>query len=156
MSEAKSRPTRAALLPSLLTACGLLWTAAPAQAQGFDCRYAATPDEKLICRDPRLGRLDEELSSAYARQYYGTSGPARTRLDQQEDAWVVERRRCGADPACIEQTYRRRMEQLGSAARPAQSAIPQSQQGAVAQPQPGAVAQPQHGMVQPPHAVIAP
>src|SRR5947207_7760476 len=157
----KFRAVRAALLPSLLLGWGVLCATAPAHAQGFDCRYAATPDEKLICRDSRLGRLDEELNSVYARQYYGTSSPARTRLDQQEDSWVIERRRCGTDYACVEQSYRRRIEQLGGAGRAAQGATPQPQQGggqpqqgavvvhpqqgAAAHPQQGAVAQPQQG-----------
>src|SRR5437588_12950073 len=115
MMVRKITAAQTALLASLLLSCGLLCTAVPVHAQSFDCRYAATPDEKLICRDPRLGRLDEELNSAYARQYYGQPGAGRNRLDQAEDAWVVERRRCGTDYAWVEQSYRRRIQQLGGA-----------------------------------------
>ena len=146
---------RTILLSSLLVVgTGLYCIGAPAHGQGFDCRYARSPDEQMVCRDPRLSRLDEQLNSVYAREYYGQQGAARGRLDQAEDAWVIERRRCGADYACIEQSYRRRIEQLGGPGRPAQGAIPQPQQGAVAPPQHGVPAQPQQSTAAPPHQSV--
>lgn len=38
----------------------------PARAASFDCAKAATPVEKAVCADPRLGTLDEQIAQAYA------------------------------------------------------------------------------------------
>src|SRR4051794_33305812 len=158
MRKPEFGPVRAILLSFLLVVgAGLFCIGAPAHGQGFDCRYARSPDEQLICRDPRLSRLDEELNSVYARQYYSQPGSGRTRLDQAEDAWVIERRRCGADSACIEQSYRRRIEQLGvTTARPEHSAVAQPQQGTAPRPQPNAVARPEPGAVARPDQQVLP
>jgi uncharacterized protein len=154
MTTVKLRPVRLALLPSLLLAGGVICAAAPAHAQGFDCRYAATPDEKMICRDPRLGRLDEQLGSAYAREYYDVPGSERGRLDQQEDAWVVSRHRCGADAACIEQSYRRRIEELGGPPRSERDIVGQPRQDAApARDQDPAVRAEQRDLARPEQAV---
>src|SRR6267154_406502 len=36
-------------------------------AQSFNCRYAHHRDERLICKDPTLATLDEQLASVYRR-----------------------------------------------------------------------------------------
>ena len=40
-----------------------LTAAAAANAQSFDCRNARYADEQVICKDPYLSKLDEQLSA---------------------------------------------------------------------------------------------
>src|SRR5690348_8540227 len=102
----------AAVLPLAL---GLLLAAPPtAGAQSFNCRSAHYTDEAAICQDPALGRLDNQLTSVYNSVYRRLPADAQRRLDRDEDSWVVQRRQCGADPACITQAYHHRMRQLDS------------------------------------------
>jgi uncharacterized protein len=97
-------------LGALLIATGL--KAPTANAQSFNCRYARYADEKTICRVPLLGQLDEELASIYRRLLLNLPRAERGDLDKNEDRFVIARRRCGADRACIEQSYRRRLQEL--------------------------------------------
>jgi uncharacterized protein len=83
-----------------------------ANAQSFNCHYARYADEKTICRVPSLGQLDEELASIYRRVLLNLPRAERAELDKNEDRFVIARRRCGADRACIEQSYRRRIQEL--------------------------------------------
>jgi uncharacterized protein len=48
----------------LVTACSI---STPASAQGFNCRYAKTPDEVRICRSHHLRSEDERMSERYYR-----------------------------------------------------------------------------------------
>src|SRR5690349_14510307 len=53
----------AGLVAVLITARGV----GQLKAQSFNCRYARHPDERAICQDLLLARLDEELASVYRR-----------------------------------------------------------------------------------------
>jgi len=83
-----------------------------ADAQSFNCRYAHHRDEKLICKDPGLAKLDEELASAYRRLILRLPRGEGERLDRGEEAFVIARRQCGEQRACIEQKYRDRIREL--------------------------------------------
>ena len=82
------------------------------KAQSFNCRYARHPDETVICHDPLLGRLDEELASMYRRLVLRLPKEEGEQLYREEDAFVILRSRCGAQRACIEESYRRRIREL--------------------------------------------
>ena len=81
-------------------------------AQSFNCRYAHHRDEKLICKDPALAKLDEELASVYRRLILRLPRGEGERLDRDEETFVVVRRQCGEQRACIEQKYRDRIREL--------------------------------------------
>ena len=83
-----------------------------AKGQSFDCRYARYTDEKMICHEPALGRLDEELASIYRRVLLNLARPERGELDKNEDAFVKARHRCSSDRTCIEESYRKRIAEL--------------------------------------------
>src|SRR5688572_26323260 len=83
-------------------------------AQGFDCRRAHFPDEKLVCQEPALALLDEQLNAIFRRVMGRLSPQERVSLDQEETGWVLTRRRCGRSYACIEQQYRRRLAELSA------------------------------------------
>ena len=87
-------------------------TALSANAQSFNCRFARYADEKMICTEPTLGPIDQELASIYRRVLLNLSRAERNELDKEEEAFVIARRRCGGDRACIEQSYRKRIQEL--------------------------------------------
>ena len=83
-----------------------------AQAQSFNCRYARSPDEVLICQDRHLSRLDEVLSRTYFRLRNGLYGRERRRLRASQRRWLASRRDCGRDYECVEAHYRSRIRYL--------------------------------------------
>ena len=95
----------------LLTLAAVLLPFA-AEAQSFNCRYARTADEVLICQDPHLSALDERMAGLFFRLRNSLYGYERERLDQVQASWLRYRMSCGGDPACIEDVYRRRISQL--------------------------------------------
>jgi uncharacterized protein len=102
-----------AALVALLIGAG--FAAGSANAQSFECRYAHYPDEKTICHDQALGQLDQELASVYRRVMLKLPRRESEALDKNEDAFVIARRRCGDHRACIEQSYRNRIQELQAA-----------------------------------------
>jgi uncharacterized protein len=124
-------------LPTLMLLLAVVMAPGLAAAQSFNCNRARYPDEKRICAEPVLSRLDEQLAAAYGAAIRRL-GPSRARqLDNEEDAWVVERRRCGADYGCIERNYLERIAELsamGSSPRPAVQ--PRLERPAAAEPPP--------------------
>jgi uncharacterized protein YecT (DUF1311 family) len=100
---------------SLLFGLALLASPSSVDAQSW-CRNASRPDEKLICKDARLGRLDDELNMVFHRRDREMSGPAKERLANEELRWLVSRHRCGANYACIERSYLGRIEALKGSA----------------------------------------
>jgi uncharacterized protein len=75
----------------------------------------AHPDERAICHDPLLGRLDEELASMYRRLLLRLPKAEGAQLYKEEDVFVILRSGCGAQRACIEESYRRRIRELEEA-----------------------------------------
>jgi len=74
-------------------------TCATAQAAGpsFDCAKASTPDERVICKDPRLAELDRLMSIAFVR--------ASQKYKEEAQKVAIEslaiRHACGSNPLCI-------------------------------------------------------
>ncbi len=100
---------RSVLLLGLALAAAL---PAGARAQSFNCRYAKSPDEVLICQDRRLAALDERMSSIFFRVRNRLFGQRRADLEADQAAWLRERMACGRDRACIEDAYLRRIQEL--------------------------------------------
>ena len=98
--------------------------AGAAAAQSFDCAKAASANEKLICSDAALGRLDLELEAAVRRAL--EAAPAeRERLLGDERRWVKQRDRdCAREGAsardenieCLTKAYGERIAGLAKAA----------------------------------------
>ena len=82
-----------------------------AGAQSFNCAKAFYADEKRICREPGLSRLDEHLARVYA-EVSRRLGERGLKLEKEEDAWVRERRNCGPNYRCIERKYLNRIAEL--------------------------------------------
>lgn len=97
----------------------------PAMAQSFNCRYAKAPDEVLICQNPRLSSLDEEMASAFFKLRRSLPVRGQARLDADQQAWLRARMSCGRDAECIEAAYARRIQQLTpSGGAPALASFP--------------------------------
>jgi len=80
-------------------------------AASFDCSKAGTKVEKMICADPELSKLDEDLSAAYKKALKESSDPAT--LKQQQRDWMKERNKC-TDAQCVKHAYNQRLSSLSN------------------------------------------
>ena len=78
-------------------------------AASFDCAKAATNVEKLICEDPKLSKLDEDVSVAYKTALQDTKQGAAIRQAQKQ--WLKTRDDCH-DSTCLTQSYQQRLGEL--------------------------------------------
>lgn len=79
----------------------------------FNCKFAGTRAEKLICGDEELAALDRELNRAY-RQLDRIAGPLRQQILAEQNGWRAgERDACG-DAACVADVMRQRIIVLDS------------------------------------------
>ena len=88
---------------------------APACAQSapsFDCRSNTAPDERAICANAMLSRLDRQLAAAYAAARSSLDAAGQTELRQAQRAWLRARADCGAQVSCLTVRYTERLEQL--------------------------------------------
>jgi uncharacterized protein len=86
---------------------------APASAQSFNCRYAKTAVEVLICQDAELSTLDARMASAYFELRGTLSGADRRDLEASQRAFLRQRNDCGRDRRCVADAYEDRIRQLG-------------------------------------------
>jgi uncharacterized protein len=83
-----------------------LYWGAPVHAASFDCASVTTQVEKMICADPTLSRLDEQLSGEYRLALSRETSPVELRQMQSE--WLRSRDACG-EVECLTTLYRRRL-----------------------------------------------
>ena len=95
-----------------LSAIVMFFSVASAMSAGFDCGDASTRVEKLICADPELERLDEQLTLLYSRTKYRASPYGAEQLTKQQRIWLRTRDRC-RNSECVASVYRERIEHLG-------------------------------------------
>ncbi|MGH6834133.1 MAG: tetratricopeptide repeat protein [Methylocella sp.] len=114
----------------------------------FDCRRAHGEAERTVCASPELSRLDAELAKLFWAKMAELKGSSADDARRRQYDWGVARNQCGADIACAEASYQRRIAELGgqvqvAAAQPAQTQAKQFQPPPVQQapeqrPLPGA------------------
>jgi len=115
-------PRRPATL--LASVALLLATAlpAPARAQSFSCEMSHTEDQRTVCADRYLRKLDAVMArqqvalkrhlktlrktNAARAQHFGKQ------LLEQERAFLGQRAACGGEVACIEKLYEERIMAL--------------------------------------------
>lgn len=88
-------------------ALGGLLLAPLAEAASFDCEKAARADEKAICANRALNDKDVEMSVSGLFAMGGRGAMQ----DRQQD-WLRERRRCGGDTDCLSRAYAQRIDEL--------------------------------------------
>lgn len=111
----------------VLTLFGLMALVLPAEGASFDCAKAGSKVEHIICDNPEISKLDDELASDYKTVLQDQSKANTIRREQKQ--WLIERNEC-ADAGCVRETYRKRIEQL----HPSQNAVAQPQAVAAIQP----------------------
>lgn len=76
----------------------------------FDCSKATTGQERLICSDRELSRLDVEMSNAYTKARQLSSDVQTLRAEQRE--WVKGVQKSCSDKECLVTAYSNRIAQL--------------------------------------------
>lgn len=98
----------------------LIWSViTPAQGASFDCQKATTATELLICSDPELSKLDEELGKAY-HAIRNTLGPtAKDEIRDTQRMWLKYwpsacslGGQAPLDVNCAKEKYRGRISEL--------------------------------------------
>jgi len=90
---------------------GLLGVALSAQGASFDCGKAQSKVEHLICDNPEISKLDDELSSAYKTALQDKAKADAIKRGQKQ--WMKERNGC-TDAACVRRAYETRLSGLSS------------------------------------------
>ena len=76
----------------------------------FNCRYARTRAEMMVCEDPRLAAADRRLATAFRRAV--DSGAPYGPLRRQQDRWLAARERAAVSPEAVHMVYMQRIEEL--------------------------------------------
>jgi uncharacterized protein len=98
---------RSAWGAAMLLAC--LMPGLSVQAASFDCGKAQTSVEHLICDNPEISKLDEEMAAKYKAVLKDNAQAKAVRQAQRQ--WLKERNRC-EDVACIKQIFEVRLSAL--------------------------------------------
>ncbi|SDO43932.1 lysozyme inhibitor LprI family protein [Pseudomonas jinjuensis] len=96
----------------ILAAIALAAPLASASAASFDCSKALRADEKAICADRHLSEQDVEMATTYRLLSGLFAMGVRGDMQDAQQAWLKQRRACGADRACLEKRYRQRLGAL--------------------------------------------
>lgn len=101
-------------LPRAVPALALLLSLAggSAQAASFPCDKAEAADEKAICAHLPLNDRDVERATRFEilKAVLPMGGQSKLREDQ--EAWLAERRTCGAEVECLRNLYEARLKVL--------------------------------------------
>lgn len=98
-------------MAGLFVAAASLWPATAA-AQSFDCRSARSPNELVICREPGLARLDQQLAALQRSEIGKLPNEDRQAFEDHGVLFLNARRRCGESRRCIEQSYINRIKEF--------------------------------------------
>jgi uncharacterized protein YecT (DUF1311 family) len=79
-------------------------------APSFDCTKASNGQEKLVCDDRDLSKIDVDLSQAYAKAKEKTTDKDRLKKEQLE--WIKFSLRACSDKTCLINTYQKRISAL--------------------------------------------
>lgn len=95
---------RSGLLAAALLVC--VGLAVSAQAASFDCGKAGTKVEHIICDNPEISELDEELSVAYKAAL--KDNQQADSIKQTQKQWMKDRNSC-KDVDCVKSAYQNRL-----------------------------------------------
>jgi uncharacterized protein YecT (DUF1311 family) len=109
--------TPAAPQPSRAEAEAAERPAEPGSASpSFNCRYAKTGTEKMICGSAKLAARDRQMASVYYAAMANADGATRIHLRRSRDAFLARRERCGNE-TCVIAAYDARVAEIRSIAR---------------------------------------
>lgn len=92
-------------------------------AASFPCSKATTKVEKLICADPRLSSMDEEMADRYRDALANSNSPPSLRNEQRE--WLNGDRNTCRSEKCLLIAYAARLEALGAISRTSTDSVSQ-------------------------------
>lgn len=95
----------------VLCVMGCISLALSAQAASFDCTKASTKVERIICDNPEISKLDEELNTAYKATLQDVKQV--DSIKQAQKQWMKERNSC-SDAACVKRAYEARLSSLST------------------------------------------
>ena len=98
----KGRYILSALLPLFIQ---------PMSAAAMDCTKAANDVENTICANKTLYELDAQMGTLY-RQLMTAAAAAQPELKRTQRAWLKSRNTCADDVACLDGSYRQRLQAL--------------------------------------------
>lgn len=82
----------------------------------FDCRFARSPAERMVCGDSNLAALDRSLDRAFRRAV--DSGVPYRELRGEQDDWLdIREYAARRSPQAVESIYRQRIAELNEMAR---------------------------------------
>ena len=96
----------------LLPVLAMLAWAGAARAASFDCDDARAPDEKAICTTRALNDRDVEMATRFEILKDVLPMGGRSKLRDDQETWLAERRACAADTACLTAIYDARLKVL--------------------------------------------
>ncbi len=109
----------------------------------FDCHKAKSETSQTICGSPQLINLDLQLAKLFWAKMAKLKGSSADEEKRRQYDWGAARNQCGADTACIEQSYLRRIAEFeGHTYLPPVQQAPEQKPQQVAIPQPSQVAPP--------------
>ena len=79
----------------------------------FDCAKAPSETAQAICSSTPLIQLDLQLAKLYWAKMAKLKGSSAEEEKRRQYDWGVARNQCGADTACVEQSYQHRIAGLG-------------------------------------------
>jgi uncharacterized protein len=99
----------------------LAWSAS------FDCQKARSITEKMVCSDPELSKLDEQLAQAYRDALQALPAPRdKEALIREQKNWVIYVHNICEDTACLHESYQTRIKLLERHESPSSSLYPTS------------------------------
>jgi uncharacterized protein len=100
----------------LISIFAVLVTCEPASAAWFNCNGSKLlPDERTVCSDATLSRMDEDLNSIYKEIVDSRSEVPATIGEQErrnQRAFLSKRKSCATDVGCIRSLYTTRLAEL--------------------------------------------
>jgi len=82
----------------------------------FNCRYARTRTERLVCSSPALAGEDRAMSSVYYGAIAAADPGTKARIRASRDSFLRRREQCGGDEGCVARAYRQRIAEIRSIA----------------------------------------
>ncbi|CAN5322242.1 hypothetical protein BH10PSE4_BH10PSE4_24670 [soil metagenome] len=83
-----------------------------ASAASFNCAKARAADEKAICGNLALNDKDVRMSVLYDINRHTLAMGGRGALEDAQRQWLRDRKTCGANRACLNRAYDRRLSDL--------------------------------------------
>ena len=84
----------------------------PARAASFDCSRARHADERAVCASRVLSEMDVEMTVRFEMLAGLVAMGARGNMGDDQRGFLLQRRRCGGNQACLTGLYRQRIKVL--------------------------------------------